>query len=454
MRLFNLTIALASSSLLLSAAFFCPTYFFWFVFIFLIPVFYLAFTHVETLTFTTGFWWGLLFFGAHFYGLMVLLHEKAQGQLRLLAGLVLILYCALHAGLWFCITARFIKMVENSIVWKSCCLLLCTQLYFYWLEFGIFWIFGHVNGYCFASPLLTLAHYPKLLMALPILGTQGLFACLCVMQLLLALAIIKKSYNYVATSLIFLIPFLFGVVKNNNVEIPSYVSKLGYVSPPPKEVDTLFDRAEEINTSIMKKIRSNPKTTTILMPESSMYGSLNQHQEILDLWATNALADNNITLIVGSFRTDNQENVFVTLYKLRGSRIINHYDKSFLFPFTEYLPDTYKRFKWIRNLFLKENNDFSTKELSPVFFEIEADCFVQPYLCSDLYYSHHHIKKNNENKPILFAVNDSWFSTSYMKRLMFLFAVFKAIEFGQDVMYVGHSFGAWIDHATGKTINL
>lgn len=440
------------SALLLSAAFFCPAYCCWFVFVFLIPIYYVALRSQVPLDFFDGLWWGLIFFGTHFFDIVVLLAQKAQGSLRVPLGIALIVYCALYVGMWFWATSCITKLYKRAW-WRQACWCLTTLLYFYFVMHNLFWIFGSCTGYCFGSPLLPLAHYPIFLFALPFFGHTFLLACLCVAQMAATRCLTTKSRGCCVLFLLCLIPFCVGLKKTGQAQIPSYVATLGYVQPPPKTLTNMYDRAEEINARITKIINKNSDIRSLLMPESSLCGSLNQHNEILDMWGSNALKDTTISLYIGSFRTDIGTNLFVTLYQLKGGRITNHYDKKTLFPFTEFVPHWCQKINVIRNLFFKEKEkEFSTKDSENVFFNTATDIEAQPCICSDFYCCRSW--RSTEDRPILLAVNDSWFCHNYLRRLMFLYAVFFAIEMKRDIIYVGHYFGAWIGKKTGRAIFL
>jgi len=127
------------SAWLLNAAFFNPHYCSWCVFLFLIPIFYLAIINPSILSFKEGFYWGALFFSFHFYAFGQLIIERAEGRYKLGALLFLIMYCALHAGLWFW-SASWLSKNFSKYALKFCIFffwVLITYCYFYWMQHGV-----------------------------------------------------------------------------------------------------------------------------------------------------------------------------------------------------------------------------------------------------------------------------------------------------------------------------
>lgn len=442
---------ISSSACALSCAFLMPTYCSFFVFIFLTPIFYVVLMQKAQHWFLVGLLWGIIFWATHLVGIVMVLHERGCGPHRLLFGVGLIVYCALHAGLWFFSGHRMSLLYKTSSWWPGLCWLVTTEFYFIIVTHYMLWPFGVVMGYCFANPLLPLAQYPFLLRSLPHIGPHVLLGFLIVGQYLIAVVFYSKSKKALLCGALCFLPFVWGWFDIKNVKIPYQATKIGYISPPARQL-LVWQAAEDINWRIVLLRQHSPNIHTIVMPESALPVLLNQHQNIIDLWGANALEDE-ITLLIGASRSD-QQNEYNSFYKIRGCRITNYYDKNFYLPFTEYCPWPWNYFNCFTNLFLKNKKGFSPKENSRVFFSLTADCVVVPQLCSDLFFEHGFEQACMPRSPILFAVNDGWFSAQYMRHLMQLFAVFKAVQYNRDIIYVGHFFGVWIDKETGHSFFL
>jgi apolipoprotein N-acyltransferase len=263
--------------------------------------------------------------------------------------------------------------------------------------------------------------------------------------------LITKRARYGLFLLTSMFPFYIGWFIHQSENEPEYLKTISHVQPPARAITHPLEQAEEINIRILKTIQTKPQTTCVLMPESSFTHCLNAFPEASELWGINALSQGCI-LCIGSYRSDTQ-NEYNVLYRQKLCRITNHYDKHFLMPFVEKIPNFCRKISWIRNLFLKINKEFSPKKDSSQLFYLTSSLSAYPRICSDIYMAEQSFNTYpQDNHPILFAVNDSWFSMQYAQHLMFLYAILYAMQNHKDVLYVGHRFGCWISRVTGKAI--
>jgi len=434
-------------ALILHSAYMLPELCAWMVFIFLIPVFYLIASHRLTSPFRAGFFWGVLYFSLHFMGIALLLYEKAQGSLRLIAFVVLVTYFSLHAGIFFWLSHRLSykkKVPARLMVWSA-----GFFIFFYWIVHFSFLPLGVMAGYCFGWPPVVLAQQPEWLWLIPYLGGDFVFILIIFLQASVVVALVKSSKTATAILVLLVFLFSFGWFLDRDTVCPSYLDAITYVSPPFKSMSNTMERAEEINMRIHKALNAKPSATCIIMPESSFLIPLNKCINALQLWGLNSLAQK-ITLCIGSCRADTH-NEYNSLFIIRGCRITNYYDKSFLMPFAEYIPAVYKKITYIRNLFLKNITEFTPQKKSNKTIFLTKDLCIQPLICSDLYMAPYGTNfKSDMDYPILLTVNDSWFSMEYLKKIMFLFTVYSALKDRRDIFYVGHTYGCWISK-NGKT---
>lgn len=444
-------ILIAASALLLQSALMWPAQCAWMVFIFLMPLFYRVVRFPLRAPYKEGWWWGLLFYTCHLFALFLVFHEKANGPFRYLAAIIFTLYCSVYAGLWFGINALIARRRSQRaiVLWWG----LGAWMYFYWVAHYMLWPCGHLVGYCFGAPLLPLAAYPSSLYWIVVMGSGALTASLILLQVFALLFLVARKWHYLAITAFCAAPFYCGFFSFKSESIPPYLATLCYVRPPSKSLIHPMDCAEEINMCIAKALQSKPSATCILMPESSFAHCLNLAPEAIELWGINSLA-NGYSLCIGSSRADTY-NEYNSLFIIKDCRITDCYDKSFLMPFVEYLPNFGKKYSWIRNLFLKDQTETKPKE-SRSRKLILTDCLtVDPMICSDLYMQPYGIDTfTHDHSPILLAVNDSWFSAEYAKELMFLYAVYYAMQNKKDILYIGHRFGCWISNVTGEAILL
>src|SRR5207237_130272 len=105
-----------------------------------------------------------------------------------------------------------------------------------------------------------LATYPWMLYGLPFVGRWVLLGCVVGFSLLI---FFKKNL----TSLLILTPFFIGLFVSMPGHPPSFLEKIGYVSPRglPKHPT---DRAEEITYRLIDIVTTYPEVELIVMPES------------------------------------------------------------------------------------------------------------------------------------------------------------------------------------------
>jgi len=225
------------------------------------------------------------------------------------------------------------------------------------------------------------------------------------------------------------------------------------VTPLENFTGYLLDDAQQINKKLHLFLDANPEKTIVIMPESTFPAPINDYPEVIKLWQENVLSRNLILLIGAHKLQDNK--LYNTLYCIDAFKVIQDYDKKILMPFTEYIPNFLPTFykknknnnKGLKNIFIKDKREFTS---SPNSTDTKViNCFI-PYICSEFYFGP--IKQKTQ-ETILCVVNDSWFSTNYLKNLMFLFAQYTAMETEQTIIYAGHYAGLLIKK-NGAFINL
>jgi apolipoprotein N-acyltransferase len=131
---------------------------------------------------------------------------------------------------------------------------------------------------------------------------------------------------------------------------------------------------------------------------------------------------------------------------LHDKKVIQYYDKKFLMPMTEYLPPFWKKTVGIERIksFLPAYQEFaSALQAHTEHATISlATCPVKPLICADLFLGASQLSA--PKNTVICTVNDSWFTQSYFRQLMYLYGVFKALEWQQDLIYVSHYYGVWI----------
>jgi apolipoprotein N-acyltransferase len=436
------------SAVAAALSFISPFYLGFLSFVYLVPLFYAA--QKKQTTFWQGFFWGLIFYGLFFFGIFELIFTKAQGKLVFFACIMLTIWSALHAGIWLCITgivaSFFTRNAYITFVWC-----LTTFLFYFYTCNLLFWPLAGIEiGNCFGWPLLPLAQNPILIQSLWIVGKNALLICLILFQYALLNCMLQKGRAWIIVTIVCMSPFTVGFFKKGRLA-PEWIRKIGYVIPPHQTISHPLERGASIDKEIRQTLKQKPNADIFLMPEASCQFCINEYPEILELWSINALK--NKTLLIGSPRSDQQKR-FNSLYRVEGGRITKYYDKSKLMPLTEYIPNKLKSFSKLRELFLNNKKEFSSKENSNLIFKIDAQLTVVVQLCSEFFFNQYQESLQLHEYPILCAVNDSWFGFNYFKHLMFLFAVSQSILLQKEIIYVGHSNAYWIDGCTGCSVAL
>lgn len=426
--------AVIVSACFLALAFQCSLYAGWLAGFFLVPLAWVVFAGGR-FSWWHGVAWGALFWSVHTIGLCVMCVEHGAGMARFFMVPLFVAVSMIYSGCWFGgaqWVAHFFKHnVARAAVW-----LVWAWCYFVWMHaFAFSWL-GQRCGYPFALPILPLAQYGFVVRSAGWLGMYGLLLAVLGMQLFFAYAYWANKNFFLWCGPIALA--LMGVHFLDKHERPLFLNTIGFVRPVHEKGMTSLDQAQAIDAAISHVRDHVPAITTVLMPESAFPFPLNEYQSARDLWAENCLADGQIRLIIGSYYRE-QERMFNCLFCLYKCRIILHYVKSSLMPFTECVPQFCKNSACINALFA-QGKPFSPASCARNIFiqqtlALTKKIMVEPCLCSELFFDH---VTDDRNIPILCLVNDSWFSCSYMRECMRLYAKLRACAMHRSIMYVGH----------------
>jgi apolipoprotein N-acyltransferase len=300
---------------------------------------------------------------------------------------------------------------------------------------------GLPTGYPLALPLLPLAEYPYLLAALPYLTSAGLLVCLLTSAMSIAYYLVTKKKRVLILSACALFPFCigwFGTQEHNRSPLKSMLCMP--VLPTSCTVSHPWDCAQEINACVTEKLIQDANAQIVILPESSYPFELNRHNKVVELWSINALHKGQL-LIIGAYSREGGH-VYNGIYGIKECRVIFNYVKTCRMPFTEYVPFPWSIFLSVRMLFLKNKCGFSSKETARIVFVTEQDA-VQLALCSEFFFDAYDTRSY---VPLVVLVNDSWFSCPYIRRLMYLFARYTAIERSLDIIYTSYHYASYIMH--------
>ena len=424
----KLNFSLVCSALLYAVSFFKPCYFFWTIFIFLVPIFYVSVSG-KSLTFKHGFLWGIVFWSFHLQAILFLLHEHAEGGWKYGAWFMLVWYFASLSGVWFWGVVTLRRYCSLFFAW-----IVGSIAYFWWLRtFGLL-ILGNVTGYCFALPLLPLAAHPHLLYCLSYVNGYILLLLLIGGQFFIAQFFYWRQLQFFKKIFLCCIPFFIGFLIPHKKKGGDFFDNFGYLMPPTNRQHPL-DIAQHLYTDMITLKEQFSSVKYFVTPESTIPFSLNLYPEIIELFQENILSDDN-QLILGSYYENNNK-LYNRLYFLSDNdKEIIFYDKKKLSPLVEFIPLFWKTFlKSIKNMFLHNKKEMCAGLLPPPLFSFQDDKAMIPQICSDIFYGD--VSCINKKKPILLAVNDSWFSCQYQRNLMALFAQYTSLDNDIEILYVG-----------------
>ena len=295
-----------------------------------------------------------------------------------------------------------------------------------------------LEGYSLCFPLIVLAEVPEFLASIYLFKKGGLFWSLILFQCFLSCFLIKKYSHFIFVSFLFLLPFLCGFLLNfkNKEQHEKWLSKIE-ICFPPGEKDP-YERAQKITYKLIKLLNKNKNVSTILMPESTFAHPINLYPKLVSMWEENALKGR-VHLIFGSHRQEGGS-FFNCIMDLHQGRITQSYDKKKCLFLTERIPNIPIFKNLLTDIFLKKSYVFLPgKDDTSNVWKIEGRD-VDIAMCSEFFVPRNLSDFKCRSDCIACFVNDSWFSTAYMPRLMFLYAKMLALEKNKMLFYVGHKF--------------
>ncbi|HRN78129.1 MAG TPA: hypothetical protein PLU71_02735 [Candidatus Dependentiae bacterium] len=432
------------SVLLYALPFFYPYYVWWLVFLFPVPLFYLA-LH-KKLTCFDGYLWGVASFALHLAGVVLGMANMAQGQLivRMLPGIALILYEGLYGGVWFwCMgfMQQILGIKQQSIA-LLCVWTLGLWVYIYVIDQYCLWIFHRPEGYFLMHPLLPLVVHPHILRLLPLVGKHILtWLWCCVPASLTAVLIWKNKLSYVVF-LISLIPWIASYyMPINRLVVPMWLPRIASLpSVYPKGLPDAV--AQTVADDFKRIVYTNKKIDIIILPESSFYtdavftqvGSLKQ-------WSPYHIGKP-LHILVGSFGWCDSA-YHNCMYYVADGMVQTRFAKKHTMPVTECIPN-WLSMPWLHTLYFSHMPPIVASDNIRPCIQIDANVRLVPYICSELFFQEWPDDVYTD-VPILSLTNDRWCGLCYVQDLLYLAARFKAIQWQRDVLYVSYTYARWCD---------
>lgn len=437
--LFNKWILILFSAFLYSLAFIVSSLW-WLVFMPFALLFYTMATH--ELSFKEGLLWGILFFGLQASGIFYSLFAIAQGapsSFVVLAAvlLLLIFYGACYSGIWFWSTNIFIKRYDTFLFLQLLLWVVLSWLFTFVIDQIALWIFGSLEGYPLAHPLLPLALYPPFLKALPIIGKQILTSIfLFSTGLLGSIFLFKDTHKKLLIAVVALSPWLTSwSLHRTSYKSPEWLSKIAVLPESfynPQHPELII---QEVKQKLKALIEKNPLVQLIVLPESALYlCDLSAYNELLKMWDHTHLS-RAVHIITGALYRENNH-CYNAVYWIFNGTVKKLFCKKHALLLTERLP------QWAHNSSLKQlyykDKPFITPSCNkreP--FTITSTITLIPYICSEIFFKDW--PDDTTQVPILSLCNDTWIAVPYIEHLMQLMHRFRALEWHRTILYVSYT---------------
>lgn len=387
-----------------------------------------------------GFIWGVGIFAPHFSWLLLVMlrNSSAPWWLAVIVYLLVVIYFAMTSGCWLWIASLCpVDLHENEVIpskegiqarsplgvgddvksqqslvsirWKRGLWFVGTSLA-YWCVV-INWTVRPLGlaGYPFINPLLPLTVYRPFL------------KCVTLVAMLLGRPCSMPRYDM-----------------NDIVYCPPVVNRLLHTTANWRT--DAYEVGKKIRDELVALHTTHTQHGLYVTPESMYCFRLNYHPEIVDLWSTALLPDDD--LFMGSV-IERAGRYYQAVFWLRKGLIINFYVKKLLTPFVEKMPDTLKNFEPLKQPFLGNTVEFcdGTCGFGAEFFDRGEHLRIIPRICLEFFFCSAHdfdaIRTTERDTWIFVFANDSWFD-SYFRKILFLITVLKAHYSGLPILYSGH----------------
>lgn len=443
-----------TSAVLYPLSFIFSEHLWWLAFVFPIPLLYVAVK--ENISFATGYVWGALTIALHMWGVFYAVYFMAEGfwLIKLLPAFVVIfLHTSVLAGCLFLLahlTITYFKIKSYAyrlIVWAS-----TLWVFFLIMDRWCLLPFDYCEGYFLVNPLLPLAQNPPMLFLLPYLGKLLLMILFLCVPATFVYLLISRSLRSVTLLIAALLPWVLPFcMTHEQLQKPVWLEKIVALPAVIHKSSNLTAMAANACTLFKEVIEQNPKIELIVMPESSYYcDALASFPELSKKWNSASLGKP-VSVLVGAFRWKDGK-FFNSLHWFFDGTLQACFDKRHSMLLTERVPSLVD-VPLVRNQFFSKLPEIcpSLNKREP-FSLLKEKSFV-PYICSELFFNQYP-DDNFPNETILAVCNDRYFYTPvrpYVQNLMALEAIFKAIEWQRDIIYISFSQALYINRTGQKS---
>ena len=440
-----IAILLTLSSILYGFAFLFHDYFWWSIFLFPIPLFYVHQTYQFSAIW--GWWWSFCGILLHMIGIIQATITIAQGpwhQAIIMAPIAIALNGLIAIPLFYIINRQLKKTLLQRIVIFA----LSMTLYFYLLERAVLCIYDQCEGYMLLSPLILLAKRPFLLRLLPYIGSLGyLFIFFSIIAYITniffnsAKNTIKKSdYIFAISSLLLILFLIIDNSKNQPSLLPEWYNQTVVIQQVFHKTLYLDTLAQSSRLLFINAHKEYPQASLFLMPESSFYCDHIDKETIHGSWNINNYLTKEITIVTGAFRWHENKHRN-TLFFIKNGKMIDMFDKRHAMLLIERSMHFFDH-PIIRNLYFKNYHEIIPSSNQRPIWKLNDSLIVTPYICSELFFNYHP-DDNHPKTTILESCNDRWVPL-YIKELLIYGAIKQAIQWQRDIIYTSFSNALYI----------
>lgn len=425
----------------------------WMVFLFPIPLFYVA--TQENLGFKEGFIWGSITIATHLSGVLLGIDnftDKTDGWARIIPAIVLISYSGFCSAVifWLCAHAKKIFAITTP---AATIMLWTVTLWCYIFFFDRLCLtpFGRIEGYFGLHPIVALAVHPKLLSLLPILGKNFLSWLIYLVPASVTLFLVQRTRLHALLIGISLLPWIISIsIPIPQPQKPAWLDSVLAFPALFFTMETPLQQAQAAQEYFNIINAEYPESEIILLPESCFYcDHLSTQPELPGLWSENHLGKP-MHIILGSFRWDGPlyRN---SLHWIYNGKLQDVFDKRHAMALLERIP-TCCDFYLMHELFYKNRPQITPSLSARPIFHITQEMSFMPYICSELFFNEFP-DDTHKDTTILATTNDFWCYDLYVSKLMYLNARLKAILWQRNLVYVSFKYAAFFDKY-GNEINI
>lgn len=418
----------------------------WLVMLFPLLFLYVALT--EKLSFKEGFVWGAVAWPGLLHGALWGAFTMGSGPwlYRLVPMIFIFFYESITAGVWLWLSQKILTRFRiTNLFQRTCFWVTSLALYLIWATEYQMIIFDRAEGYLLSQPLLLFSYYPPLLALLPQLGIMLMTFLFCATAGATVYLFLARTRNAFLLWFIFMAPWLLGMfIPVKKTTPPKWLGKVERLTKTYYDTKNLKLVVWAITHEINKIVDKNPNVEMIVLPESAVYADkLPDHPELFNYWSTEYVGKP-LHVLVGGYRwTDGKYRN--SLYWIYDGKVQGYFDKRHAMTLTERMPSMFN-FDFITKAYYNEFPTVTASDNERVAFKL-LDTELIPYLCSETFFNR--CPDDNTSSTILSSCNDTWTSCEYIKKLMYVGARFKAIQWQRDILYTTFLHGAYFDKLGG-----